>query len=146
MLMPSIFNESLFDDFFGDFAHPAKNAARYNTSAANMMRTDIKEGETGFELNIELPGFNKEDISAQLKDGYLTINANKDENNDKQDESGKYIRRERFFGTCSRSFYVGKDIKEEDVKAKFENGILKLSIPKKENAAVEEKKYITIEG
>ena len=146
MLMPSIFNESLFDDFFGDFAHPAKNAARYNTSAANMMRTDIKEGEQGFELDVELPGFNKENLDVHLKDGYLTINAQIDENNDKKDEDGKYIRKERYYSSCSRSFYVGKEITEEDIKAKFENGILKLFVPKKEKAAVEEKKYISIEG
>ncbi len=146
MLMPSIFSESLFDDFFNDFAYPAKNAGRYNTSVSHMMRTDVKEGETGFELDIELPGFKKEDIGVELKDGYLTINANRDENNDKQDENGKYIRRERYYGTCSRSFYVGKELTEEDIKARFENGILKLSVPKKDKAAVEEKKYIRIEG
>ena len=146
MLMPSIFSESLFDDFFGDFAHQAKNVAGYNAIASNLMRTDIKEEEQGFELHIELPGFNKEDINAQLKDGYLTINAKTDTNNDQKDESGKYIRRERYYGSCSRSFYVGKEITEEEIKARFENGVLKLFVPKKEKTAVEEKKYIAIDG
>ena len=130
MLMPSIFSENLFEDFFGDFAHPTKNVARYNTSAANMMRTDIKEGEQGFDLNIELPGFNKEDISAELKDGYLTIKAQTDESNDQKDKEGRYIRRERYYGSCSRSFYVGEDVEPDQISAKFESGILQISVPK----------------
>ena len=145
--MPSIFNESLFDDFFGDFAHPAKNAARYNTSASNMMRTDIKEGEQGFELDVELPGFNKENLDAQLKDGYLTISAKTNTTREEKDENGKYIRKERYSGSCSRSFYVGEDLEQQDIKAKFEDGILKVMVPKKEaKPAVEENRYITIEG
>ncbi|MGN0306862.1 MAG: Hsp20/alpha crystallin family protein, partial [Lachnospiraceae bacterium] len=95
---------------------------------------------------IELPGFNKEDISAELKDGYLTIKAQTDESNDQKDKEGRYIRRERYYGSCSRSFYVGDRITQEDIKAKFENGILKLHVPKKEREAVEEKSYIAIEG
>jgi HSP20 family molecular chaperone IbpA len=111
------------------------------------MRTDIKENGNGFELDIDLPGYKKEDVKAQLKDGYLTISAENSQSNDEKDSDGKYIRRERFFGTCSRSFYVGDDITEEDIKAKFENGILKVSVPKKEAKPVEEKnKFISIEG
>jgi HSP20 family molecular chaperone IbpA len=111
------------------------------------MRTDVKEDSKGFELDIDLPGFKKEDVKAQLKDGYLTISAENSQTNDEKDSDGKYIRRERFFGTCSRSFYVGDDITEEDIKAKFENGILKVSVPKKEAQPVEEKnKFISIEG
>ena len=147
MLMPSIFGESLFDDFFDDFARPARSIARYNTPTSNVMRTDVKEDENGYELHIELPGYQKEDVKAQLKDGYLTIHAETNQNNDQKDENGKFIRRERFYGTCSRSFYVGEDVTEEDIKARFENGVLKIAVPKKEKApGMEENKYIAIEG
>lgn len=147
MLMPSIFGESLFDDFFDDFARPARSVARYSTPTTNVMKTDVKEDEHGYELNIELPGYKKEDVKARLNDGYLTISAETNRSNDQKDENGKYIRRERYCGTCSRSFYVGEDITEEDIKAKFENGILKLTVPKKEAAPeVKENKYIAIEG
>jgi HSP20 family molecular chaperone IbpA len=147
MLMPSIFGENLFDDFFDDFARPAHSAVRYSSPTTSVMKTDIREHENGFELDIDLPGYKKEDVKAQLKDGYLTISAETKQDNDEKDEKGKFIRRERFYGTCSRSFYVGEDITEEDIKAKFENGILKVSVPKKEaKPEVEENKYIAIEG
>jgi HSP20 family molecular chaperone IbpA len=111
------------------------------------MKTDIRENETGFELDIDLPGYKKEDVKAQLKDGYLTISAESKQDNDEKDEKGKFIRRERFYGTCSRSFYVGEEVTEQDIKAKFEDGILKVSVPKKEaKPEVEENKYIAIEG
>lgn len=147
MLMSGIFGESLFDDLFDDFARPARSAAKYNTPATNVMRTDVKEDENSYELHIELPGYQKEDVKAQLKDGYLTINAETKQNNDQKDENGKFIHRERFYGNCSRSFYVGEQITEEDIKAKFENGVLKINVPKKEKTPeVEENKYIAIEG
>ncbi len=147
MLLPSIFGESLFDDFFDDFTRPAKNVVRYNTPATNIMKTDIREHEGGFELDIDLPGYKKEDVNAELKDGYLVITASNKSDKDEKDEKGKYIRRERYYGSCSRSFYVGEDITEKDIKAKFEDGILKVSVPKKEEKPqVEEKKYIAIEG
>ncbi|MGN0335787.1 MAG: Hsp20/alpha crystallin family protein [Lachnospiraceae bacterium] len=147
MLMPSIFGESLFDEFFDDFARPVKNAARYGTPATAVMRTDVKENETGYELDIDLPGYKKEDVQAKLEDGYLTITAATKTNDDKNDEAGKYIRRERYYGTCSRSFYVGEDIRQEDIRARFEDGILKIGVPKKEvKPEVEENKFITIEG
>jgi HSP20 family molecular chaperone IbpA len=147
MLMPSIFGENLFDDFFDDFARPARSAARYSSPTASVMKTDIREHEKGFELDIDLPGYKKEDVKAQLKDGYLTISAESKQDNDEKDEKGKFIRRERYYGTCSRSFYVGEEITEDDIKAKFENGILKVSVPKKEaKPEVEENKYIAIEG
>ena len=137
--MPSIFGENLFDDFM-DFPFGGK---KINT----MMKTDIRDTDSSYELDIDMPGFKKEDIKAQLKDGYLTISASTSANNDEQDKDGRYIRRERYAGSCSRSFYVGEGVKEEDIRAKFENGILKLSIPKVENKPqVEEKKYIAIEG
>ncbi|MCB6341238.1 Hsp20/alpha crystallin family protein [Enterocloster lavalensis] len=139
MLMPSIFGENLFDDFM-DFPFGGK---KINT----MMKTDIRDTDSSYELDIDMPGFKKEDIKAQLKDGYLTISASTSSNNDEQDKDGRYIRRERYAGSCSRSFYVGEGVKEEDIRAKFENGILKLSIPKVENKPqVEEQKYIAIEG
>ena len=149
MLTPlnSIFGESLFDDFFGDFARPARNMVRYNAPAPSVMKTDIKESNTGYELEIDLPGCKKENVKAELKDGYLTISAESKQENDQKDEAGKYIRRERYYGTCSRSFYVGEEVTEQDIKAKFEDGILKVAIPKKEaKPAVEESKFIAIEG
>ena len=137
--MPSIFGENLFDDFM-DFPFGGK---KINT----MMKTDIRDTDSTYELDIDMPGFKKEDIKAQLKDGYLTISASTSANNDEQDKDGRYIRRERYAGSCSRSFYVGEGVKEEEIRAKFENGILKLSIPKVENKPqVEEKKYIALEG
>ena len=110
-----------------------------------MMKTDVKETDQGYELDIELPGYKKEDVRAQLKDGYLTVQAAKNMNNDEKNEQGAYIRRERYAGTMSRSFYVGDNVTEEDIHAKFEDGILKLSVPKKEAKKVEENKYITIQ-
>lgn len=147
MLMPSIFGENLFDDFFEDFARPAKRVVKYNTPATNIMRTDVKESEAGYELGIELPGYKKEEVTAELKDGNLTIKAITNSEKEEKDEKGKYIRRERFSGNCSRTFYVGENIEQTDIKAKFEDGILKVFVPKKEvKPAVEEKKFITIEG
>ncbi len=147
MLMPSIFGESLFDDIFDDFARPARSVARYNTPVTGIMKTDIKETSAGYELHIDLPGYKKEDVQAELKDGYLTITAKTNTSNDTKDEDGKYIRRERYSGTCSRSFYVGEEIQQEDIKAKFEDGILKVAVPKSQpKPQVEETKYITIEG
>ena len=145
--MPSIFGENLFDDFFDDFVRPTKRVVRYNTPSTTIMKTDVKETEGSYELDIDLPGYKKEDVKAELKDGYLTISAATNTNNDQKDENGKYIRRERYYGNCSRSFYVGENITQEDIKARFEDGILKIVVPKKETKpAVEEKKYISIEG
>ena len=108
-------------------------------------RSDIKENEKDYELSIELPGYKKEDVNAELKDGYLIITATNEQNDEEKNEGG-YIRKERYFGSCSRTFYVGKDLKEEDIKAKFENGILTLDVPKDVEKLPEEKKYISIEG
>ena len=142
MLVPSIFGEDLFDTFFDDFKRPARS----NTNI-NVMRTDIKETDAGFELDIDLPGYKKEDVQAELKDGYLTISAKTNTTREEKDENGKYIRKERYSGSCSRSFYVGEQLEQEDIKARFEDGILKVSVPKKEaKPAVEENRYITIEG
>lgn len=139
MLMPSIFGENLFDDWM---SFPFRN---FNTNS--LMKTDIRETDGSFELDIDMPGFSKEDLKAELKEGYLTISASTSKDNDEKDENGKYIRRERYSGSCSRSFYVGDEVKQEDIKAKFENGILKISVPKKEaKPQVEENKHIAIEG
>lgn len=147
MLVPSIFGESLFDDFFNDFARPANTVARYNDMTAGIMRTDVKENASGYELDIDLPGYKKENVKAELKGGYLTITAETNTTNDQKDENGKYIRRERYYGTCSRNFHVGETVEQEDIKAKFEDGILKVFVPKKEaKPQLEERKYITIDG
>ena len=128
-----------------DFSFPSFDRAFYESNTRNMMKTDVKETDQGYELDIELPGYKKEDVRAQLKDGYLTVQAAKNMNNDEKNEQGAYIRRERYAGTMSRSFYVGDNVTEEDIHAKFEDGILKLSVPKKEAKKVEENKYITIQ-
>ena len=145
MLMPSIFGENLFDDFMDGFAFPTANW-NYAKNTANVMKTDIKENDKGYELDVDLPGYKKEDVKAELKDGYLTISASNDNTKEEKDEDGKYIRKERYTGSVSRSFYVGKYVTEEDIHAKFENGILKLSVPKVDAPKVEENKYISIEG
>ena len=145
MLMPSIFGENLFDDFMDGFAFPTANW-NYAKNTANVMKTDIKENDKGYELDVDLPGYKKEDVKAELKDGYLTISASNDNTKEEKDEDGKYIRKERYTGAVSRSFYVGKYVTEEDIHAKFESGILKLSVPKVDAPKVEENKYISIEG
>ncbi len=142
MLMRNFFNDNLFDDFFGTFARPASKTAYLYM----LMGTDIKENDDGYELSIELPGYKKEDVKAELKDGYLTVSAQTSKENN-EEENGKYIRRERYVGSCSRSYYVGKDVKQENIKARFEDGILKISIPKPQlEAPKEENHLIAIEG
>ncbi len=146
MLMPSIFRENLFDDFFDDFYRPAVRKTNSNVTIPNVMKTDIKETSGAYELSIDLPGYKKEDVQIQLKDGNLTISASTKKENNEDVEDGRYIRRERFYGSCSRSFYVGDAVTEEDIKARFADGILKVVVPKKEaKPEVEEKKLIAIE-
>ena len=126
---------------------PIKNNTRYGIPTATVMKTDVKEKDDSFELDIDLPGYKKEDVTAELKDGYLTISAATKNEEEEKDNNGRYIRRERYYGTCSRSFYIGEDVRQEEIKAKFEDGILKVSVPKKETKPeVPEKKYIAIEG
>ena len=155
MLMPSIFGENLFDDWFDefsfyDFDKSMKNTEKklYGKKASRIMKTDIKEKKDSYELEVDLPGFTKDEINASIEDGYLTISAAKGlDKDEKEKDSGKYIRKERYAGACQRSFYVGEGVKKEDVKAEFKHGILKLTVPKKEpEKEVEEKKYIAIEG
>ncbi len=149
MLRPSIFGENLFDDwmdfpFEKDF-FPTKNPL-YGKHEKNLMKTDIREEEDHFELDIDLPGFQKEEINAQLEDGYLTISAAKSLDKEKKDEkTGKYIRRERYAGSMSRSFYIGQGITQDEIRAKFENGILQLTIPKQEQKEITRNNYIAIE-
>ena len=148
MLLPSIFGENLFDDWM-DFSFPEipdVDKTLYGKHAKNMMKTDVKETEKGYEVAVDLPGFKKDEIQLELNDGYLTISAEKGLDKEEKDKKDKYIRRERYAGACERSFYVGENLTQEDIKAKYENGILKLSVPKKPAKAVEAKKTIAIEG
>ena len=133
---------SLFDNMFDDFF---KDPFFTRNNVVKVMKTDIQEKDNNYVLDMDLPGYEKEDIKAQLKDGYLTITAQKNTSNDDKDEEGNYIRRERYCGKCSRSFYVGDSIKEEDIKANFNNGILELTFPKEVEQKAEEMKYITID-
>ena len=149
-MMPSIFGEDLFDEWM-DFPFEKEFFGRknplYGKNEKNLMKTDVKETENEYKLSVDLPGVKKDDLKAQLKDGYLTISATVNQNNDEKDEEGRYIRRERFSGSFNRSFYVGEDVSQDDISAKFENGTLMLTVPKKEHVPqVEEKKYIAIEG
>lgn len=133
---------SLFDNMFDDMF---KDPFFTNSSTTKLMKTDIQEKDNNYILDMDLPGYDKSDIKAQLKDGYLTITAQKNTSKEDKDEKGNYIRRERYCGKCSRSFYVGENLKEEDIKASFNNGILKLTFPKEVGKKEEEIKYITID-
>jgi HSP20 family protein len=149
MYMPSIFGESLFDNMFpfDEKFFTEKKDPLYGKNASRVMKTDIKENEGSYELDIDLPGFKKDEITAELKDGYLTVSAAKGLDKDEEDKKGNYIRKERYAGSMSRSFYVGKHVTVEDVHPKYESGILSFSVPKEEAKPVEEKKhYISIEG
>ena len=146
MLMPSIFRDDLFDTFFDDFTRTGRKYLPAGNSGNAVMKTDVKEREDGYELNIDLPGYKKENVQAELKDGYLTITASNNTEKEEKDENGKFIRRERYYGNCTRSFYVGDVVEQEDIKARFENGVLVIDIPKKEaKPKIEEKKLISIE-
>lgn len=149
MMLPTIFGENLFDDFMDDNFERNFFGSRnplYGKHSKNLMKTDVKETDNGYELDIDLPGFKKDEITAHLEDGYLTVSAAKGVDKDEKDKEGRYIRRERYSGSMTRSFYVGNAVTEQDIKAKYEDGILSLSIPKKDPKAVEAKKYIAIEG
>ena len=152
MLMPSIFGNDMFGDFFTDpwfddkeFKDMQKKL--YGHRAKNVMSSDVNEVDIGYELEMDLPGFKKDEIKASVENGYLTISAARGLDEDEKDKkSGKYIRRERYAGACERSFYVGEGISQDDIKASFQHGILKLFIPKEPEKSVEEKKYVAIEG
>lgn len=146
MLMPSILSNDFMDDFFG-VPRVTGFGTRFDQDFSRMMTTDVKENDKDYQVSMNLPGFSKDDIKAELKDGYLTIKAETNQNNDEKDDDGKYIRRERYTGSCSRSFYVGDNITQEDIHAAFKDGVLELNIPKKEAIPqTEETKYIAIEG
>ena len=146
-MLPSIFGENLFDDFFNDpFGMTAARAENplYGKHTRNLMKTDVRETENTYELDIDLPGFKKDEIGVELKDGYLTISAAKGLDKDETDKNGKFIRQERYTGACSRSFFVGETVEPEEVSAKFEDGILRVSLPKKAEKKLPEKKTIAI--
>lgn len=149
--LPTVFGENLLDvfddfdrDFFRGFGRPEH--VLYGKNASRMMKTDVKETDEGYEVNVDLPGFNKDEIKLELNNGYLTISTEKSLNKENKENKGKMLRQERYVGTMQRSFYVGGSITEEDIKAKYENGVLSLTIPKKEVRKVPEKKQILIEG
>ena len=149
MLLPSIFGENLFDDWMDfprmvDFDDIDKKL--YGKKAAHVMKTDIHEQENGYELDIDLPGFKKDEINLSLENGYLSVAAAKGLDQEEKDKAGKLIRKERYAGSMQRSFYVGDAVTEEDISAKFENGVLRLSVPKKEAKKLPEKKIIQIAG
>ena len=146
MLMHSIFGENLFNDDWMNFGFPEVEKALYGKHASHEMKTDVRETDSGYEVDIDLPGFKKDEINIQLDNGYLSISAAKGLDKDEQDKEGKYIRKERYAGSMSRSFYVGNAITQDDIKAKYESGILRLSVPKKAAEEIESAKRIAIEG
>lgn len=142
-----MFGDFFTDPWFDDKEFKDMQKKLYGHRAKNVMSTDVKEVENGYELEMDLPGFKKEEIKASVENGYLTISAARGLDEDEKDKkSGKYIRRERYAGACERSFYVGEGISQDDIKASFQHGILKLFIPKEPEKSVEEKKYVAIEG
>ena len=149
MMMPRIFGESLFDDFMNDFgfsSFPSVEKRLYGKHGQNLMKMDVKDKDGCYEIDIDLAGFKKDDIKMELENGYLTVSASKGMDNDKKDEDGNYIRRERYAGSMSRSFYVGDQVTEDDIHPKYENGVLSFSVPKEEAKKIEDKKrYISIE-
>lgn len=148
-MMPSIFGENLFDEFFDDdFPMIPMRSIRnplYGKNAKNLMKTDVRETDDTYELDVDLPGFKKDEVQLDLKDGYLTISAAKGLDKDQEDKKGKYIRQERYAGACSRSFFVGEEIEPRDVSAKFEDGILRVSLPKRVKKELPRNSTIAIE-
>ena len=148
-MMPSIFGENLFDEFFDDdFPMIPMRSIRnplYGKNAKNLMKTDVRETDDTYELDVDLPGFKKDEVQLDLKDGYLTISAAKGLDKDQEDKKGKYIRQERYAGACSRSFFMGEEIEPRDVSAKFEDGILRVSLPKRVKKELPRNSTIAIE-
>lgn len=148
-MLPVIFGENLFDDLFDDAFSMRPlydvNNALYGKHAKAVMKTDVKELDNGYEVAVDLPGFKKEDVKVDLKDGYLTISASKGLDKNEEDNQGRYIRQERYTGQCSRSFYVGENVQPKDVHASFEDGILKLTLPKAAQQKLPETNTIAIE-
>lgn len=146
-MLPVLFGENLFDELFDDAFRPMwdMDRALYGKHARAVMKTDVRETDSGYELDVDLPGFKKDEVKLDLKDGYLTISAAKGLDRDEKDKQGRYIRQERYAGQCSRSFYVGDSIQPTDVHAKFEDGILKLTLPKAAQEKLPEHNTIAIE-
>ena len=148
-MMPSIFGENLFDEFFDDdFPMIPMRSIRnplYGKNAKNLMKTDVRETDNTYELDVDLPGFKKDEVQLDLKDGYLTISAAKGLDKDQEDKKGKYIRQERYAGAGSRSFFVGEGIEPRDVSVKFEDGILRVSLPKRVKKELPRNSTIAIE-
>lgn len=149
--VPAILGEDLLDGWMKEALSGLPGWADvdrqlYGKHAKNMMKTDVKETEGGYQVAVEIPGFDKKEISVELDRGYLTITASKDLNKDEQDEDGKYIRRERYAGTMQRSFYVGEGVQQEEIRAKYENGVLTLEVPREDTQKIQQNKYIAIEG
>lgn len=146
MLAPSIYND-LFTNFFEDFGGMFRRAVTPSNAGSYSISTDVKEFEDHYLLDMELPGYKKEDIKVSLKDNYLTVSATHDDTTSEKDENGKVVRRERTYGKCSRSFYVGKNLTKENIHASYDNGVLTLNVPKiTEAPQVEEDNLIAIEG
>ena len=146
-MLPSLFGESLFDRFFDDSLEKeffGPHNPLYGKHAKNLMKTDVKDVNDHYEVAVDLPGFQKDEVNVELENGYLTISAAKGLDKDQKDDEGHYIRQERYSGSCSRSFYVG-DIQPEDVHAKYEDGILKLTLPKADQKAIEHQNHIAIQ-
>ena len=149
-MLPSIFGENLFDDSLSDFFDfgrfmPQVSSELYGKHARNLMKTDVRELDGSYELDVDLPGFKKDEVTVNLQDGYLTISAAKGLDKDEEKKNSKYIRRERYAGAMSRTFYVGDNLTQQDIKAKFEDGILKISVPKKDVQQVSQNNHIAIE-
>ena len=149
-MVPSIFGENLFDEFWNDpfdmdMLLPRGRDPLYGKHSKNLMKTDVRETENSYELDVDLPGFKKEDVNVELKNGYLTIATSKSLDKDEKDQKGRYIRQERYAGAMSRSFYVGEDVQPSEISAKFENGILQLSVPKAEQKRLPKTTTIAIE-
>ena len=146
-MLPSIFGENLFDEFFNDdfmnFPVWGGRSPLYGKHAKNLMKTDVRETDGSYELDVDLPGFKKDELSVDLKDGYLTIQAAKGLDKDEQDKKGKYIRQERYAGAMSRSFYVG-DLEPDQISAKYEHGVLRISLPKQEKKELPKSSTIAI--
>ena len=146
-MLPSIFGENLFDEFFDDaFDRSLRESEKnlYGKHAGRLMKTDIREQADSYELDIDLPGFQKEDLNLSLKNGYLTISASKHLSKDDTGKNGRYIRQERYMGSCARSFYVG-DLRAEEIKAKYDNGVLSLTLPKPDAQRLTQGSRICIE-
>lgn len=146
--VPAVFGEDLFDQWMEGALSRFADVDRqlYGKHAKNMMKTDVKETEGGYLVAVELPGFDKSEISVELDKGYLTITAAKGLDKDEKDEDEKYIRRERYAGSMQRSFYVGESVQQEDIKAKYENGVLTLGVPREDTQKIQQSRYIAIEG